>query len=202
MAKKEKLETLAELYVHELKDIYSAEKQITKALPKLAKAANCEELKAGFEEHLQQTEGQIERLEKIFKRLGESPNGPKCKGMEGLLAEGSEFIEEEAAPSVLDAGMIVAAQKVEHYEIAAYGSLCTFAEHLGYEEDLELLKETLNEEEDTDEKLTQLAESHINEEAETGEDENEEDEEDESEEDEEEDEEGEVVGAAKGRSRK
>jgi ferritin-like metal-binding protein YciE len=167
MAKKEKLESLADLYVHELKDIYSAEKQITKALPKLAKAASSEELRTAFEEHLQETEGQINRLEKIFQRLGESTTGAKCKGMEGLLEEGDEMTKEEASPQVLDAAMIVAAQKVEHYEIAAYGSLCTFAELLGYEEDQELLKETLGEEEETDERLTELAESQINEEAES-----------------------------------
>lgn len=159
------LKTLKELYVHELKDILSAEKQITKALPKLAKAVNSEELKAAFEEHLQQTENQIARLEKIFQALGESTSGPKCKGMEGLLAEGEDFTKEDAAPAVLDAGLIVGAQKVEHYEIAAYGSLCTFAEILGHEEDLELLKETLAEEEEADERLTQIAQN-LNHEAE------------------------------------
>ena len=159
-----KLETLNDLYIHELKDIYSAEKQITKALPKLAQAANSEELKAGFEAHLEETKEQITRLEKIFARLDESTSGPKCKGMEGLLEEGEEFSKEDAAPSVLDAGLIVGAQKVEHYEIAAYGSICTFAEMLGYAEDLDLLKETIKEEEATDEKLTQLAEA-LNQEA-------------------------------------
>ncbi len=166
MTKKDKLANLCDLYVHELKDIYNAEKQITKALPKLAKAASSPDLKSAFEEHLQQTHQQIERLDKIFQRLSKSSTGPKCKGMEGLLTEGDEFTKEEASPEVLDAGMIVAAQKVEHYEIAAYGSLCTYAEMLGFEEDLELLKETLNEEEETDQNLTQLAESHINEQAE------------------------------------
>ncbi len=166
MEKKEKLNSLADLYVHELKDIYSAEKQITKALPKLAKAASSDDLKKGFQEHLKQTEGQINRLEKIFRRLGESTSGPKCKGMEGLLEEGSDFTEEPASAEVLDAGMIVAAQKVEHYEIAAYGSLCTFAKLLGYDEDLDLLKESIAEEEETDQKLTVLAESYINQAAE------------------------------------
>lgn len=155
MAKR--LESLQDLYVHELKDIYSAEKQITRALPKLAKAASSEELKNAFEEHLEQTQEQVSRLETIFKRMEERAAGPKCKGMEGLLVEGDEFVKEEAAPPVHDAGMIVAAQKVEHYEIAAYGGLCTFAELLGYEEDLELLKQTLSEEKQTDEKLTELA---------------------------------------------
>lgn len=157
--------SLQDLYVHELKDIFSAEKQIARALPKLAKAVNSEELRSALEEHLEQTEGQISRLEKIFKILGENTSGPKCKGMEGLLAEGDDFTKEEAAESVLDAGIIVGAQKVEHYEIAAYGSLCTFAEILGYEEDLQLLKETLAEEEETDQKLTQIAQG-LNHEAE------------------------------------
>jgi ferritin-like metal-binding protein YciE len=159
-----KLVSLEDLYLHELKDVYNAEKQITKALPKLAKAASSEELKSAFEEHLQQTEEQISRLEQIFERLGESTTGPKCKGMEGLVAEGDELSKEDAEDPVRDAGLIVSAQKVEHYEIAAYGSLCTFAEILGYKEDMELLKETLNEEEETDEKLTQIA-SQLNEEA-------------------------------------
>lgn len=163
-----KMESLNELYVHELKDVYSAEKQIVKALPKLAKAASSEDLKTAFEEHLEQTQGQIGRLEQILKRLGESTTGPKCKGMEGLIKEGDEFAKEDAAPAVLDAGLIVAAQKVEHYEIAAYGSLCTFAKLLDYNEDLDLLKETINEEEETDQKLSQLA-MELNEEAQQGE---------------------------------
>ncbi|MBL8012249.1 MAG: ferritin-like domain-containing protein [Candidatus Omnitrophica bacterium] len=162
-----KLTSLQELYVHELKDIYSAEKQIARALPKLAKAVNSDELKTAIQEHLEQTEGQISRLEKIFKILGESSSGPKCKGMEGLLAEGEDFTKEEAAEAVLDAGIIVGAQKVEHYEIAAYGSLCTFAEILGYDEDLQLLKETLAEEEETDQRLTQIAQG-LNHEADSG----------------------------------
>ncbi len=164
MQSKNTLNNLEDVYIHELRDLYSAEKQITQALPKLAKAVSSEELKNGFQEHLEQTRGQIQRLEKIFKRLGKSPTGEKCKGMEGLLEEGSDFIEKKAGPDVLDAGIIVGAQKVEHYEIAGYGSVCTFAELLGYEEDLELLKETLNEEKETDEKLTQMA-GQINEQA-------------------------------------
>jgi ferritin-like metal-binding protein YciE len=165
MAKKERLEKLQDLYVHELKDIYSAEKQITKALPKLIKKASSPELKKSFEQHLKQTEGQINRLEEIFERLDESSSGQKCAGMEGLLKEGEELLKEDANPQVMDAGIIVNAQKVEHYEIAAYGSLCTFAEQLGFEDDLELLKQTIEEEESTDEKLTELAEAGINEEA-------------------------------------
>jgi ferritin-like metal-binding protein YciE len=165
MAKKEKMESLQDLYIHELKDIYNAEKQITKALPKLIKKAKSPELKQSFEEHLQQTEGQINRLEEIFQRLDESTTGPKCQGMEGLLKEGDELLKEDATPEVLDAGIIVAAQKVEHYEIAAYGSLCTFAESLGFDEDLELLKQTIEEEKMADEKLTELAEAGVNEES-------------------------------------
>jgi ferritin-like metal-binding protein YciE len=166
--KSEKLESLEDLYVHELKDIYSAEKQITKALPKLIKAASSEELKGAFEEHLKQTEGQINRLEKIFERLGESTSGPKCEGMEGVLKEGEALLKEEASDEVLDAGIITSAQKVEHYEIASYGSLCTFAELLGHQEDAELLNQTLGEEKETDKKLTELAESGVNEEASAG----------------------------------
>src|SRR6185503_9741258 len=158
------MKSLQDLYVHELKDILSAEKQLTKALPKLAKAANSEELQTGFEEHLKQTEQQVARVEKILKRLGESASGPKCKGMEGLIEEGDEFSKEEAADAVLDAGLVVAAQKVEHYEIAAYGSLCTFAEILSFDEDLKLLKQSLSEEEETDKKLSQIGET-LNQEA-------------------------------------
>jgi len=168
------LQNLEDLYLHELKDIYSAEKQITKALPKLAKAASSPELKSAFEEHLQQTEGQIQRLDKIFKRIGESASGVKCKSMAGLIEEGDELAKEEAAAEVLDAGLITAGQKVEHYEMAAYGSLCEFAELLGYQEDAELLHETLTEEEQTDEKLSSLAEE-INKQAQEPEGESEED---------------------------
>jgi ferritin-like metal-binding protein YciE len=162
MAKKEKMDRLEDLYVHELKDIYSSEKQITKALPKLIKSASSEELKEAFEKHLQETEEQINRLDQIFDRLGQKSGGVKCAGMEGLLKEGDELLQEDATDEVLDAGIIVAAQKVEHYEIAAYGSLCTWAEALGYDEDLELLKETIEEEKMADEKLTELAEAGVN----------------------------------------
>jgi ferritin-like metal-binding protein YciE len=164
-----KLKTLRDLYIHELKDIYSAEKQITKALPKMAKAAKNEELAAGFEEHLAQTEKQIERLDEIFEALGVSSRGEKCKGMEGLLEEGSKMMEEDASPEVLDAALIAAAQKVEHYEISGYGTLRTYAEMLGEDDAAALLQETLDEEIENDEKLTELAESSINVEAETGE---------------------------------
>ncbi len=162
-----KLKTLRDLYIHELKDLYSAEKQLTKALPKMAKAASNEELKTSFEEHLEQTGQQIERLEQILEGLGESTKCDKCKGMEGLLEEGSKAMTEDAAEEVRDAAIIVAAQKVEHYEIAGYGSVRTFAEMLGEDEAARLLQQTLDEEIETDEKLTELAENSINTEAET-----------------------------------
>ncbi len=161
-----KLKSLRDLYVHELKDIYSAEKQLTKALPKMAKAASHEELTAGFEEHLAQTEGHIERLETILEALGESTRGDKCKAMEGLIAEGQGLMEEDATPDVMDAALIAAAQKVEHYEIASYGTVRTWAEILGEEEAVNLLQQTLDEEIETDEKLTELAQNSINAEAE------------------------------------
>jgi ferritin-like metal-binding protein YciE len=148
---------LKELYIDELKDIYSAETQMVKALPKLAKAASSDELRKGFEEHLEQTKGHVERLEKIFQALGESPKGKKCKGMEGLVAEGAEAMEEDFEGSVMDAALIGAAQRVEHYEIAAYGTVCAFAQELGEEDHVSLLTETLEEEKETDEKLSELA---------------------------------------------
>ena len=148
---------LKELYVDELKDIYSAETQLVKALPKMAQAASSEELRQGFEQHLEQTKGHVQRLEKIFEALGESPKGKKCKGMEGLVEEGEEAIGEDFEDSVMDAALIGAAQRVEHYEIAAYGTVCAFAEELGETEQASLLTETLEEEKETDEKLTELA---------------------------------------------
>jgi ferritin-like metal-binding protein YciE len=151
-------EGLKELYIDELKDLYNAENQLVKALPKMAKTASSEELRQGFEEHLEQTRGHVQRLEKIFKSLGESPKGKKCKGMEGLVAEGAEVMEEDFEDSVMDAALIGAAQRVEHYEIAAYGTVCAFAEELGESEQASLLNETLEEEKETDEKLTKLAE--------------------------------------------
>jgi len=155
---------LRDLYVHELRDLYNAEKQITKALPKMIKAANHEELRSAFEEHLEVTREQMSRLEQIFDAMGERSTGPKCKGMEGLIEENKELLEEDAEPSVCDAGLIVGAQKVEHYEIAGYGSVCTFAEMLGETQAARLLRRTLQEEEETDRKLTELAKM-INEEA-------------------------------------
>ena len=152
-----KMEDLKDLFVDELKDIYSAENQITKALPKMAKTAKSPDLKKGFELHLEQTKGQIARLEQIFDELGESPKGKKCHGMEGLLEEGKELMGEDAEPEVMDAGLISAAQRVEHYEIAAYGTVKTYAELLGMSKAAKLLGETLNEEKETDQKLTGLA---------------------------------------------
>src|SRR5580700_8161337 len=152
---------LKHLYVEELKDLYSAENQTVKALPKMIKAATSEDLRAGFEEHLEQTKGHVSRLEEIFKALGESPKGKKCKGMEGLIKEGGEMIEEDPAPEELDAGLISAAQRVEHYEIAGYGCVSTYAKLLREDTAESLLRQTLEEEKETDEELTDLA-SRIN----------------------------------------
>jgi ferritin-like metal-binding protein YciE len=154
-----KLKDLKDLYIHELKDLHSAEKQITKALPKMAEAAGSNELATAFRDHLNQTHEHVWRLEKILGRHGQSVRGPKCKGMEGLLKEGAEMIEADAEDEVRDAGLISTAQRVEHYEIAAYGCARTYAELLGDEEGVCLLKATLSEEKATDEKLTDLARS-------------------------------------------
>ena len=150
---------LRELYVEELRDLYSAEKQLVKALPRMAKAATSSDLRSGFEDHLEQTKGHLSRLEQIFDSLDESPNGKTCKGMEGLIKEGSEMIEEDPEEEQLDAGLISAAQRVEHYEIAGYGCVRTYAQLLGDDEAVSLLEETLKEEKETDAKLTQLAEN-------------------------------------------
>jgi ferritin-like metal-binding protein YciE len=149
--------SLKQLYVDELKDLYSAETQLTKALPKMAKAASSEELQQGFEEHLEQTKGHVERLQKIFGMLDEKPTGKKCQGMEGLIKEGAETMEEDFEDAVMDSALISAAQRVEHYEIAGYGTVIAFAELLGESEQASLLRETLEEEKETDEKLTELA---------------------------------------------
>jgi ferritin-like metal-binding protein YciE len=154
-------QALKELYVDELKDIYSAENQLVKALPKMAKAATSDELRTGFEEHLEQTRGHVQRLEQIFKALGEKPTGKKCKGMEGLVAEGQEMMEEDFEDDLMDAALISAAQRVEHYEIAAYGTVRTYAELLGEDQAVTLLEQTLGEEKETDQKLSDLA-SDIN----------------------------------------
>lgn len=152
-----KLESLRELLTDELKDLYSAETQITKALPKMIKASTSPALKQAFEHHLEETKNHVSRLEQIFKKLDESPKGKTCEGMKGLLKEGEELIGEDAEPEVLDAGIISAAQRVEHYEMAAYGSARTFAELLGEREAVRLLEQTLEEEKAADAKLTQVA---------------------------------------------
>jgi ferritin-like metal-binding protein YciE len=154
-----KLDSLQKLFVEELRDLYHAENQITKALPKMIKAATDPALKAGFQTHLKETEGHVRRLEEIFERLGESPKGKKCKAMEGILEEGEEMVKQKAEPAVHDAGLIAAAQRVEHYEIAGYGTVRTYARLLGDHESARLLQETLDEEGATDKKLTQLAEA-------------------------------------------
>jgi ferritin-like metal-binding protein YciE len=151
-------DSLRELYVNELKDLYNAETQLVKALPKMAKASSNAELRQGFEEHLRQTSEHVSRLEQIFEMLGEKATGKKCLGMEGLVKEGAETMSEDYEGAVKDAAIIGAAQRVEHYEIAGYGTARTFAELLGENEHVSLLEQTLEEEKETDEKLTQLAE--------------------------------------------
>jgi ferritin-like metal-binding protein YciE len=155
---------LRELYLDELRDLYNAENQLVKALPKMAKASTNEELREGFEQHLEQTKGHVQRLEQIFEAMDENPTGKKCAGMEGLVKEGSEVMDEDFEGAVMDAALIGAAQRVEHYEIAAYGTVVAFAEQLGESEHTSLLKQTLEEEKETDEKLTTLSEG-INSEA-------------------------------------
>ena len=157
-----KLETLKDLYIQELKDLYSAENQIIKALPKMVKAATNKQLAAGFAEHLKQTKEHVARLESILTSHNESTRGPKCEGMEGVLKEGEEMIKEDAEEEVRDAGLIAAAQRVEHYEMAGYGCARTYAELLGDPDGARLLQTTLTEESDTDKKLTKLANSVIN----------------------------------------
>ena len=159
------MESLKDLMVDELKDLYSAENQILKALPKMIKKATSPQLKQGFEKHLKETEGHVERLDKIFQELEESPRGKKCKGMEGVIADGKELMEEDAEPEVMDAGLIGAAQHVEHYEMAGYGCARTYAELLGMNNIAKLLQKTLDEEKATDERLTEL-DRNINVEAE------------------------------------
>jgi ferritin-like metal-binding protein YciE len=156
------LETLKDLYVHELKDLYSAENQLIKALPKMAKAATNRQLSAAFRQHLDQTKRQAKRLEEILKSRDESTRGPKCEGMEGLIAEGDKMAKEDAEDEVRDAGLIAAAQRVEHYEIAGYGCARTYAQLLGDKKGARLLETTLQEEGNTDKKLTKLARGVIN----------------------------------------
>ena len=151
--------------MEELRDLHSAENQLLKALPKMAKGASSEELKLAFKNHLDQTKVHVERLEEIFERLNETPKGKTCQAMKGLVEEGSEILGEDGEESVLDAGIIAAAQKVEHYEIASYGTVRTFAQLLGEDEAAELLQETLDEEGEADKLLTQLAQEIVNPEA-------------------------------------
>jgi ferritin-like metal-binding protein YciE len=160
-----KLDTLKKLYVEELRDVYSAEQQLLKALPKMAKGASSNELKQAFEDHLEQTKGHVERLEEIFETLDEKPTGKTCKAMKGLIEEGSEILKEDGEDSVLDAGIIAAAQKVEHYEMATYGTLRTWADLLNEDEAASLLQETLDEEAQADKTLNELATEVINPEA-------------------------------------
>jgi len=160
-----KIKTMDDLFLVQVKDLYDAEKQLVKALPKMAKAASSQELRQGFQEHLDQTKGHVSRLEQIFDQLGQKASGTKCEGMAGLIAEGEEIVDEVEQSPLRDAGLIGAAQKVEHYEIAGYGTLKTFAQMLGRRQVVTLLEQTLNEEKQTDQRLTQLAESMINEEA-------------------------------------
>lgn len=153
---------LQDLMVENLKDLYSAETQLLKALPKVAKATDNDQLRSAFEDHLEETQTHVKRLEQIFQQLGEKPTGKKCKGMEGLIEENKEMMSEDAEPAVMDAGLIVGSQKIEHYEIAGYGSAVTFAKLLGNDQAARLLAQTLDEEERTDKKLSQIAESTIN----------------------------------------
>jgi ferritin-like metal-binding protein YciE len=156
------LATLHDLMVHELKDLYIAERQLVQALPKMAKNANSDQVRTAIDNHLSETEEQVSRLEQILEAFGESPRGQKCEGMEGLIEEGKSLLKEEADPDVMDAGIIVAAQTVEHYEIAAYGAVCEYARIMGHTEALQLLEQTLEEEKNADQLLNELAEGGIN----------------------------------------
>jgi ferritin-like metal-binding protein YciE len=156
------LDSLQSLFLEELKDIYHAEKQLVQALPRMAKAASTPELQQAFTSHLEETKGQVQRLERIFKDLGHPARGKRCKGMEGLVEEGKEIMGEDGEDPVIDAALIASAQKVEHYEIAAYGCLRTYAQILGHDDAARLLAETLAEEEAADEKLNSIAESQVN----------------------------------------
>jgi ferritin-like metal-binding protein YciE len=160
-------DSLKDLYIDELRDLFSAENQLTKALPKMAKAASSEDLQQAFEEHLEQTKGHVERLEEVFEMLDEKATGKKCLGMEGLIKEGAEIMGEDFTNEVMDAALISAAQQVEHYEIAAYGTVCAYADLLVESDQASLLRETLAEEKETDQKLTELG-KEINAEAQEG----------------------------------
>ena len=160
------MESLEELFVETVKDIYYAEKKILKALPKMAKKATSPDLAAAFEAHMEETEGQIERLEKIFELLGKTPRGKTCAAIEGILEEGTEIMSEATDDTTRDAGMLAAAQAVEHYEISRYGTLKTWARELGLDDAAQLLEQTLGEEKKTDATLSEIAESAVNQEAE------------------------------------
>ena len=160
-----KLDNLRKLFVEELRDLYSAETQLVKALPKMANGASSEELRQALEDHLEQTQGQVERLEEVFEQLDETPKGKTCKAMKGLVEEGSEILEEDGEDSVIDAGIIAAAQKVEHYEMAGYGTVRAWAELLGENEAAELLQETLDQEGAANKLLNKLAQDIVNPEA-------------------------------------
>jgi ferritin-like metal-binding protein YciE len=163
-----KLNTLQDIYIDELRDIYNAEMQITKALPRMIKAVTNEELKSALENHLAETEGQIERLEQVFEMAGQKVRGKKCAAMEGIIEEGKEILSEDIDDNALDAMIIAAAQKVEHYEIASYGTVRTWANQLGFTDQAELLEQTLEEEKAANDLLTQIAEGMVNEMAEAG----------------------------------
>lgn len=159
------VKSMEDLFLEEIRDLYDAEKQIIKALPKMAKATTSEELRTAFNEHLEQTRGHVDRLERIFSELQQKPGGVKCEGMQGLIGEGEELVSMTEAGMVRDAGLISAAQRVEHYEMAGYGSARTFAQLLGHDDAAELLEETLDEEKETDGRLTEIAEEMVNERA-------------------------------------
>ena len=167
------MKDLKELFLEELADIYDAEKQLVKALPKMAQAAKAQDLQSALEDHLEQTEQHVKRVEQVFQMFDTKPKGKKCEAMTGLIEEAEDIMKEEATEPVMDAALIAAAQKVEHYEIATYGCLRTWAELLGKDEAIDLLEETLNEEKDVDESLTEIA-TNINEQAKEGKEEEEE----------------------------
>ncbi len=157
-----KMESLTDLYLEQLRDLYSAENQLVDALPKMAEAAHGPDLKKGIKEHLRQTQEHVTRLERIFNAMGEKPEGTTCKAMKGLVKEGEEMINAKGDPDVIDAGIIACAQRVEHYEIAAYGTVRAYSQALNRSDATQLIEKTLQEEKDTDRKLTELAEAHIN----------------------------------------
>jgi ferritin-like metal-binding protein YciE len=157
-----KFNNLQDLFVEQLRDMYDAEQRLVKALPKMAKAASCAELRSGFEQHLEQTKNHVSRLEQVFQQLGQKAKTETCEAMKGLIEEGDDIASAGGGDEARDAGLIAAAQKVEHYEIASYGTLCTWAQQLGKHAAFDLLHQTLEEEKATDEKLTQIAESKVN----------------------------------------